>query len=62
MGKTEVIFDEPNPIFAKQFTVHYLFEKNQTIRCEVWEFDEGKDDELIGEFSTQINKILTAHK
>ena len=37
------------------------FEKNQTIKCEIYDYDEEKQ-EMIGQFSVQINKLLTAHK
>lgn len=46
--------------------VNYLFEKNQIVRVEVYDDDAdqniGGDDDLIGEYSCPINKILTSHK
>ena len=43
--------------------INYLFEKNQIVRVEIYDDDAdqniGGDDDLIGEYSCPINKILT---
>ena len=40
--------------------INYLFEKNQILKCEVWEEDID-DSDLIGQFSVAVNKLLTAN-
>ena len=47
LGKTEVIENNLNPIFVKSFTINYLFEKNQTIKCEIYDFDTD-ESQMIG--------------
>lgn len=61
LGQTEVQYDCLNPFFVKSFMINYLFEKNQTIKCEIYDFDE-EEHEMIGQYSVQLNKLLTAHK
>ena len=44
-GRTEVIYDNLNPIYVKSFEVDYLFEEQQTFLVEVWDMDdESKPD------------------
>lgn len=40
LGKTEVIFNNLNPDFLKSFTVNYYFEKNQSVRIEIYDHDD----------------------
>lgn len=67
VGKTETIWNKPDPVFPERFKVNYLFEKNQLIRVEIYDDDAdqkvlGGDDDLIGFYVCPINKILTSHK
>lgn len=56
-----MVYNNLDPVFMKTFMVNYLFEKNQTLKCEVYDFDgEGGQSDLIGQYSTRMNKILTA--
>ena len=59
LGKTEVVYNNLNPVFMKPFIVNYLFEKNQTIKCEIYDFDE-EESELIGSYSVMMNKLITS--
>ena len=66
VGKTEKHEDKLDVIFETPLTVNYMFEKKQTVKVEIYDYDGDKvgsdDDDLIGEFSAPVNKILTAHK
>ena len=50
--------------FTTKMTINYLFEKNQTVRVEIYDCDkdQGNADDLIGEFACPVNKILTAYE
>lgn len=61
MGRSEVVWNDLNPDFAKVFKVNYFFEKNQSIRAEIKEHDE-EAPELIGYYEVPLNKLLTVHK
>ena len=43
LGETETIENETNPSFQKVFMINYLFERNQILRIEVFDKDEGYD-------------------
>ena len=59
VGRTETVCNNLSPNFAKVFDVNYYFEKNQIIYVEVFDYDEEDADDLIGKFTTPLNKILT---
>ena len=42
LGQTEVAWNNLNPIFIKTFMVNYLFEKNQTVKVEIYDYDDDE--------------------
>ena len=60
LGQTETINSQLSPTFEKIFEINYLFERNQIIRCEVFDEDEDGSSELIGNFDCPLNKLLVA--
>ena len=66
LGETKTIPDCLNPDFPEIFLVNYKFERDQILKVEVFDEDEGGDfnnrvRELIGNFECPLNKLLTAH-
>ena len=43
----------------ESFIVPYLFEKNQTIKCEIYDYDD-QESEIIGQYSVMMNKLVTS--
>ena len=43
IGKTEVIWDSPNPDFVTQFEVDYKFEEIQEMLIEAYDMDDEKN-------------------
>ena len=61
LGKTEVVANNLNPSFSKSFMVNYIFEKNQILKVEIFDADDGTDDDdLIGYYTVPLNQILTS--
>lgn len=44
IGKTEKIMNNLNPDFTKSFMIEYYFEKEQVLRFQVYDVDDGGDD------------------
>jgi len=65
---TEVIPDCSNPAFDKKFLIPYNFEKPQTLKFEIYDVDEFKDQdlldkqELIGHCFTTLHQIVCSEK
>ncbi|XP_065898751.1 copine-9-like [Dysidea avara] len=68
LGRTEVIFDNLDPKFAKTFVLDYHFEEVQTFRVAVYDADDQRhlDDlskqEFIGEAEFKLADVVTAGK
>lgn len=66
IGKTEVIWDQHNPDFVRQFEVDYYFEEVQNFRVEAYDIDdEDKPDDLtkhdfIGAIEFTLSQVATA--
>jgi Ca2+-dependent lipid-binding protein len=58
IGKTEVIDNQLNPDFCTTFTLNYYFEKEQIIKFEMHDHDDGIKDDFIGRCETTIGKIV----
>ena len=46
VGKTDIIWDNPNPDFSKDIRINYMFEQIQTIRLNVWDANEQQTTNL----------------
>ena len=60
IGKSEIISNSLNPDFTKSFIVNYHFEREQFLRFEVFDIDNFKKNELVGNFETTLAKIMSA--
>jgi len=60
IGRTETISNDLNPNWAKSFVVDYIFEARQEIRFEVYDEDDGKNDDFIGRSVTTIGALAGA--
>ena len=60
IGKTEVKQNQNNPDFEESFIINYQFEKNQPIRFEFWDKDDGPTDDFIGTAESSIGDICGA--
>lgn len=59
IGKTEMVLNNLNPDFTKNFIIDYYFEKEQQIKFEVYDVDNS-GLEHIGTCETTISRIMTA--
>ena len=63
IGKTEQVMNNNNPDFTRTFTIDYFFEKQQTLKFDVYDADDfPKRLEHIGSIETTLSKIMTAQK
>ena len=46
VGKTDIIWDNPNPDFSKDIRIEYLFEQIQTVRLDIWDANEKQTHDL----------------
>ena len=61
-GKTETRTDNLSPVFDKTVLVDYIFEQQQPIKFEVWDFDDHTKDDVIGVAETTVGAIMGARK
>lgn len=54
-GKTEKVMNDCNPVFSTNFTIDYFFEKSQWLKFEVFDIDEGDEDDFIGSLEVKIS-------
>lgn len=57
-ARTETIQDNLNPNFVKSFIYDYIFEIQQHVKFEVWDYDSPTSSDFIGEAQTTIGKIV----
>ena len=60
LGETEVKTNNLSPCFDKTFMVNYKFERDQILKCEVFDQDD-KGKELIGNYECALNNVLTSN-
>ena len=60
IGRTETIDNNLNPNFVKSFTLDYIFEVKQELFFEVFDYDDGKNDDFIGSVRTTLGAIAGA--
>ena len=60
LGKTETIDNNLNPNFVKSFKLDYIFEVKQELFFEVFDEDDGKNDDFIGSVRTTLGTIAGA--
>lgn len=64
-GKTEIIYDNLNPVFTKPFKIEYNFEEYQKLKFEVYDIDsETKkltNQEFIGYTEITLGSIIGEH-
>jgi Ca2+-dependent lipid-binding protein len=53
-----MILNNLNPDFTKNFIIDYYFEKEQTMKFEVYDVDEGANDDFIGAIEVPLRKIM----
>jgi Ca2+-dependent lipid-binding protein len=61
VGKTEMIKNNLNPDFTRNFILDFYFEKEQWLKFEVYDVD-GKDAEHIGNYETTISRIMSSQR
>ena len=64
LGKTEIIWNDSNPIFRKKIEIELIFEKRQLLVIEVRDIDKrdpGRSD-LLGEVRLELGKLLSSKK
>merc|ERR1739848_225352 len=59
IGRTEIIWDNLNPVFVKKFVVDYYFEEVQPIKFEVYDIDDEntrnlKDQDFLGQIEMTL--------
>lgn len=54
VGKTDIIWDNPNPDFSKDIRINYMFEEIQTVRLDIWDANEKQTKDLSKSVSTPI--------
>ncbi|CDW74967.1 copine viii [Stylonychia lemnae] len=66
IGRTEVIMDNLNPKFIKQFTVEYHFEERQKFRVAVYDVDDFtaraslESHDFVGSYEFMLHEIVTS--
>ncbi|CAI2363354.1 unnamed protein product [Moneuplotes crassus] len=60
VDKTDTMINDLNPDFTKPIIIDYYFEKNQEIRFEVYDQDQG-GKEKQGKHSTKVANLLGAY-
>ena len=60
VGETEVIQNDLNPEWKKDFTVIYQFNKDSLLLFQVWHFVDPKNKTLIGEVECRLTEIIMA--
>ena len=55
VGETEKVMNSLDPVFTKPFSVNYMFERNQLIRVEVYDYDDVTEHDLIGSYEAYLN-------
>ncbi|KAL4499199.1 hypothetical protein ABPG72_006785 [Tetrahymena utriculariae] len=56
--RTEVIMDNLNPNFTKSCLVDYIFEVQQNVRFQVFDYDGPNSSDFIGEVNSTIAQIV----
>eukprot|EP01091_Cochliopodium_minus_P010033 TRINITY_DN2606_c0_g2_i1.p1 TRINITY_DN2606_c0_g2~~TRINITY_DN2606_c0_g2_i1.p1 ORF type:complete len:740 (-),score=227.23 TRINITY_DN2606_c0_g2_i1:64-2283(-) len=64
IGKTEVIYDNLNPIFTKALLIDYYFETVQKLKFDVYDIDNEKgninDQDFIGRVELTLAEIVSS--
>lgn len=64
-GKTEIIYDNLNPVFTKPFKIEYNFEEHQKLKFEVYDIDSEikklTNQEFIGYTEITLGSIIGEH-
>jgi len=65
VGKTEIVWDNPNPDFSKDVRINYLFEEIQYVRLDIYDADEQQTTDLtkhdfIGTAEFVVGDLVTA--
>lgn len=66
VGKTEVIMDNLNPAWVKNFEVPYHFEKREYYKAVIYDIDDFNNlnnfsgHDLAGEIEFAIHEVVTA--
>lgn len=58
VGRTEIIYDNLNPEWAKKFVLNFNFETVQKMKFEVWDQDPDGQD-FLGSFETTLADIVS---
>lgn len=57
VGRTETIQNNLNPNFVKSLPYEYIFEIQQHVKFEVWDYDSPTKSDFIGECQTTIGVV-----
>jgi len=62
-ARTEVVQDDPSPVYIKSFTVHYYFEKQQRFKFQVMnsEGDTEAQHRELGAIEFSIHELVCSH-
>ncbi|KRX08060.1 C2 domain [Pseudocohnilembus persalinus] len=58
IGRTEVVKDNLNPNFQKSIQIDYIFEIQQHMKFQVWDYDSPTSSDFIGEAYGTVSKIM----
>ena len=60
MGKTQTVSNNLNPNFSTTFKLDYIFEAHQTLRFQIFDYDDGTDDDFLGNASCTLGAVAGA--
>lgn len=64
-GRTEVIWNNLNPDFAKKFVIDYYFEERQELKFEIYDIDCDSPSlhkhDFLGRMEVSLGEIVSAH-
>eukprot|EP00484_Ammonia_sp_Unknown_P019032 CAMPEP_0197029822 /NCGR_PEP_ID=MMETSP1384-20130603/9187_1 /TAXON_ID=29189 /ORGANISM="Ammonia sp." /LENGTH=636 /DNA_ID=CAMNT_0042459059 /DNA_START=16 /DNA_END=1922 /DNA_ORIENTATION=- len=65
VGKTDIIWDNPNPDFSNDIRINYMFEQIQHVRLDIWDANEQQTKDLskhdyIGYVDFVVGDLVTS--
>jgi Ca2+-dependent lipid-binding protein len=60
VGRTETINNNLNPNFNTAFKLDYVFEIHQELRFEIFDYDNGIEDDFLGEVKCSLGAVAGA--
>lgn len=60
LGKTETVQNNLNPNFTTSFKMDYIFEAHQQLRFELFDYDNGTNDDYLGSARCALGAVAGA--